>query len=257
MTSDPSPRPRPWPLRQGLHPLITKLEHGTSLTEADRVLLSGITAQSRVIGPHCDLIREGERPENVFLITAGLACRYKVLSNGSRQILALLLSGDLCDLNVALLGAMDHSIGTLSPCLVAEVSRATVAELSTNHPRILQGLLWSTLVDLATCREWLLSLGQRPADQRIAHLFCELLLRLQLVGCADGNSFDLPLTQGELGDVLGISNVHVNRVLQDLRKRNLIVFRGGRLEILDVEALQLACDFNPNYRHLTPRQARE
>ncbi|WP_336493146.1 cyclic nucleotide-binding domain-containing protein, partial [Methylobacterium nigriterrae] len=78
---------------------------GTRLTEADRALLSGITAQSRWVGPHCDLIREGERPENVCLITAGLACRYKVLSNGSRQILALLLSGDLCDLNVALLGA--------------------------------------------------------------------------------------------------------------------------------------------------------
>ncbi len=167
--------------------------------------------------------------------------------------MALLVPGDLCDLHAAILGAMDHGIATLSPCTVAAIPRATVEDLTTNHPRINRALWWSTLVDEATLREWLVNMGQRPADRQLAHLLCELRVRLDTVGLvAEGGSYELPLTQEELADVLGLSPVHVNRVLQQLRGDGLIATRGKTLTIRDVARLEAFAGFDPNYLHLMP-----
>jgi CRP-like cAMP-binding protein len=232
------------------NPLIRKLEHGALLTDEDRAVLEAISRVSRRVPTNHDIITEGTRPAAVNLIMGGFACRYKLLPDGQRQITAFLVPGDFCDLHVTLLGEMDHTIGTGWGCDIVEIPRATIDELLQNHPRIARALRWSTLVDEATLRTWLVSMGQRSASKQLAHLVCELLLRLQTVGLADADSFDFPLSQVDLGDTLGLSVVHVNRTLQELRGLNLISWKHKRVHIPDVERLKSFADFEPRYLHL-------
>lgn len=184
----------------------------------------------------------------------GFACRYKLLPDGRRQIMAFLVPGDFCDLHVAILGEMDHSIGTSWGCTVVDIPRSTVDDLTANHPRITRALWWATLVDEATLREWLVNMGQRDADRQTAHLFCELLVRLQAVGRASADGFEFPITQEDLADTLGVTSVHVNRVLQEMRGKGLIEWKSKRLRIPDVERLKAFAGFDPKYLHLGRRE---
>ena len=197
-----------------------------------------------------NLLLEGDRPTHVNLFLEGWACRYKQLVDGRRQVIAYFVPGDLCDLNVFILSEMDHSIMAITPVRVAEISRDAMTELTANHPRITQALWWSTLVTEAIQREWTVNLGQRSAFERVGHLFCELFIRLQVLGLTQGNACELPLTQADLGDSVGLSTVHVNRTLQELRARDLIILDRKRLTIPDLGALMQASFFNPNYLHL-------
>ena len=235
------------------NPLIRKLEHGAELSDEDRRRLTDAIGHVRQVEAHHDLIGEGDRPEEVHLIVEGFACRYKNLPDGQRQIMAFLVPGDICDLHVAILGQMDHGIATVSACKVADIPRRVIEELTSAHPAINRALWWATLVDEGTLREWLVGMGRRPADKRMAHLFCELLVRLDSVGLASDNGFDFPLTQDELADTLGLSTVHANRTLQTLRDKGLITLSGRRLTVLDVERLRDFAGFNPNYLHLRKR----
>ncbi|UDL95260.1 Crp/Fnr family transcriptional regulator [Lichenihabitans sp. PAMC28606] len=237
------------------NPFIRKLAHSGFLTVADNVTLAHLSSRTRQVDSHRDLIREGDRPEHVRLVMKGFACRYKIIEQGRRQILAFLVPGDFCDLHVAILGEMDHNIGTLSPCIIVDIPRVVVEELTARHSRISRALWWATLVDEGILREWLVSMGQRPADQQIAHLFCELFFRLQAVGLCHNNSFDLPMTQEELADTMGLSTIHVNRTLQQLRYDGFITFKAGVLDIIDVAKLAAFSGFNPNYLHLNRRSA--
>ena len=152
-------------------------------------------------------------------ILDGFACRYKLTSEGKRHIMAYLISGDFCDLHVFILKAMDHNIGALSPCRVVNIPRNRILEMTT-RPALARALWWATLVDEAVLREWLVNMGQREAPERIAHLLCELLLRLRAIGLAASDAYELPITQEALGDTMGLSAVHVNRSLQKLRSEN-------------------------------------
>lgn len=231
--------------------LPRKLEQFTHLSRADKSAL-GVLARERVrrVAAREDIIREQEKPRGVTLILQGWACRYKALEDGRRQIVAFLLPGDLCDLDVFILREMDHSLGALTPVLVADIMAETLDEVMGRHPRITKALLWNQLVTAAIQREWTVSLGQRSAFERMAHLLCELFLRLRGVGLAEGGRCDLPLTQAELADATGLSAVYVNRTLQELRGQGLIALRGRELVIPDLKALQEAAQFNPNYLHL-------
>ncbi|WP_114946770.1 Crp/Fnr family transcriptional regulator [Microvirga calopogonii] len=233
-----------------LNPVIRKLENFTKLSDDDKLALDQAARQVRVYGSREDIISEGDRPEAVNLLLEGYACRYKQLEDGRRQIMAYFVPGDMCDINVFILRQMDHSIATLSPATVAQIPHDTILDLIAQHPRITQALWWSTLVDEATLREWVVNVGQRSAYERMAHLLCELFFRLRAVGLTNGNSCILPVTQSELGDTLGLSTVHVNRTLQDLRRDRLLELKGKHLSILDLNALQEAALFNPNYLHL-------
>lgn len=236
--------------------LTRKLELFGPLSEADRRLLEDTVTRTRDVQAHHDIIREGDAPSNVILVLSGFACRYKVLPDGRRSIFAFLVPGDFCDLHIFILNAMDHGIATLSPCTIVDIPRSRVLEL-TDRPAIARALWWTTLVDEATLREWLVNMGQRDAERSIAHLFCELHLRLKGVGLADGGEFHLPITQAELADTMGLSTVHVNRSIQSLRSQGLIVLRGGRLVIPDVDRLRSACHFNANYLHLETDDRKE
>ena len=237
-----------------VNPLIRKLEHAVELTDGDRKMLNELLQKARTVEANVDIIAEGDRPSNVHLVLAGLAYRYKTLENGRRQILALLVPGDFCDLHVALLGEMDHAIATAVPSTIVYMPADLINQLTTQQPRITRGLWWATLVDEAILREWLVNMGQRPADKRVAHVFCELLVRLQAVGQASENAYSFPLSQNELSDILGLTEVHINRTLQSLRERNLITLRGFSLTIPDVGRLRAFAGFNPNYLHLKRHQ---
>ncbi|KQP67687.1 hypothetical protein ASF41_21720 [Methylobacterium sp. Leaf111] len=196
---------------------------------------------------------EGDKPDHVHLIQRGFACRYKVLPGGVRSIVGFLIPGDFCDLNVSILGAMDHCIGTISSCDVVRIPRSVVNDLTAHHPALNRALQWAGLVDEAILREWLVCMGRRSADQRVAHLFCEFLIRLQVVGLATKDSYAFPLTQLDLGDATGLSNVHMNRVLQQLRGSGLVVFKERRVTLPDFAAIQSYAGFNPNYLQLNPK----
>jgi CRP-like cAMP-binding protein len=233
------------------NPLVRKLQRFARLSTGDRQALNDAARQAvRKIGPREDIIREGESPDQVNLILSGWACRYKQLEDGRRQIIAFFLPGDLCDTHVFVMREMDHSIGTLSAVTVAEIGRDVLTAITEQHPRVTQALWWEMLVATAVQREWTVNIGQRTATERLGHLFCELFLRMRAVDLTDGTSCELPVTQVDLADALGLSNVHVNRVLQELRANGLVTLRGRHLTIPDLSALKAASLFNPNYLHL-------
>jgi CRP-like cAMP-binding protein len=158
-----------------LNPFIQKLECRFALSEADKAALVQASARVYRVGARTDLIREGERPDHVHLIQSGFACRYKIVPDGGRSIVAYLVPGDICDLHGSILSAMDHSVGTLSPCEVVAIPRETILDLTTNYPTLNRALWWSVLVDEAILREWLVGMGRRRAVQHLAHILCELL----------------------------------------------------------------------------------
>ncbi|MCB8822870.1 Crp/Fnr family transcriptional regulator [Microvirga rosea] len=230
--------------------LIRKLEQFTRLSAEDKQVLTEITGRGRVFQPREDLVQEGDKPSQINVILSGWACRYKQLEDGRRSITGFMVPGDLCDQNIFILRQMDHSLGAITLVTVAEIPRAAFEELTLKHSRITQALWWATLVEIAIQREWTVNLGQRSAFERMAHLLCELYLRLQGVGLTRENSCEIPVTQAELADATGLTAVHVNRTLQDLRAVGLIALKGKTLTIPNLEALMQASLFNPNYLHL-------
>ena len=236
-----------------LNPFIQKLGRRFVLSGSEEKALTDASARLRDVPSRTALISEGDVPDHVHLIQKGFACRYKVLPGGGRSIVAFLIPGDFCDLNVSILGEMDHSIGTISSCDVVRIPRSVMNGLCGKHPGLNRALQWAGLVDEAILREWLVCMGRRSADEQVAHLFCEFLIRLQVVGLATENSYQFPLIQLDLGDATGLSNVHINRVLQELRRLGLVVFKERRVTLPDVAAIKAYAGFNPNYLHLHPK----
>jgi CRP-like cAMP-binding protein len=237
--------------------LIRKLEHFVRLSAADRAVLDRAASERvRSFGPRVDIAREGDRPRDVHMILAGWACRYKQLEDGRRQIVSFFLPGDICDLNIFILREMDHSIGTITSVTVADLSREFFDEISSGFPRIATAFWWESLVNAAIQREWTMSLGQRTAAERMSHLLCEIFLRLRLAGLTREDSCDFPLTQSDLADATGLSKVHVNRTLQELRSAELIVLKGKSLTIPNLERLMNEGLFNANYLHMN-REGRQ
>ncbi|GJE17886.1 Nitrogen fixation regulation protein FixK [Methylobacterium marchantiae] len=217
------------------------------LSETDRDVLHRIAASARDVAARTNLAREGDAISDIVLITEGIGCRFKQRTNGARQITAYLVPGDTCDLEITLLNRLDHTIATLSACKVARISSTALQEIIANHPAVARAMRISALIDESTLREWLVNIGCRSALERIAHLFCELLTRLRAVGLATEDSCDLPMTQHELADTTGMTTVHVNRSLQELRRRGLIELRGKNLKILDWARLKSLAEFRPGY----------
>ncbi len=232
-------------------PLITKLELFVTLSGDDKAAIDRAVSQKiRHLGPREDLIREGDVPDHVNLIQSGWAYRYKQLEDGRRQILGFFLPGDFCDLRIFILKHMDHSIASLTPVTLAEIPRAQILELTDNGSRLARAMWWSALVCESIEREWIVNLGQRTAIERMGHLLCELFIRQRAVGLTRGDSCDLPLTQSELAETTGLSTVHVNRTLQELRAQGLITLQGKTLKIPDLARLERTSLFTPNYLHL-------
>jgi CRP-like cAMP-binding protein len=249
--SAPAPAPESLPCGS-VSPLVTKLEKVSRLTEEDRAALATLCDEPRDMGARRNVIREGEKPDHVHLMVEGWAARYKLLPDGTRQITAFLIPGDFCDLHVTILGEMDHSIITLTRARIAYIPRSKM-DAVTERPGLARAFWWATLVDEAVLRAWIVNIGRRDAFEAIGHLMCELYVRMRNIGLTDDHCFELPLTQEELGDALGLTPVHVNRVLQRMRTDELISFKGGVLTILDYRRLETDSGFNPNYLHIAER----
>jgi len=234
-----------------VNPLTRKLEHFVKLSEEERRALDVLASQHvRERRARVDIIGEGEKPDNLKLMLKGWACRYKVMEDGRRQIVDFLVPGDLCDLNIYILREMDHSIGAITPVVYAQISREAFEAATEGRTRLMQALWWDTLVSSAIQREWIANIGQRSALERVAHLLLELFHRMEAVGLTDGDRCAMPITQTELADALGLTAVHINRMVQELRGTGLIELSGKTLTILDRDGLTRTAQFNPHYLHL-------
>ena len=230
-----------------VHTFVRKLRHGTRLTESDEHVLTDLAWPVRTIGSRTDIVAEGSEPRSLPLVVDGWACRYRVLENGKRQIISLYLPGDLCEPFGKLPRVMEHPVGALTNVVFAPVPLDAIVAAARNGARVEEALWWDLLLASAIEREHVVSLGRRVAPERMGHLFCELHLRLAMVGLADNLSYELPLTQADLGDLLGLSAVHVNRSLQELRKSGLITLRGRRLTIHNLDELREFSFFDAAY----------
>jgi CRP-like cAMP-binding protein len=234
-----------------LQPFFRRLAARDEITSEERAALIARCGPERAYAPGDDMIVEGQRARHSTLLVTGVACRYELVNSGSRQIASLHLAGDFVDLHSLLLKEMDHSVGALSTCRVVTFAHSDLADLTEKHPHLTRVLWLMTLLDGAIMRQWLVGMGRRSATQRLAHLVCELHRRLEVVGLSQPHSIDVPLTQAQLGDVLGMSTVHANRVLQDLRGRGLLRWEGSTITVPDWERLEELADFNSRYLHLS------
>ena len=228
---------------------IAKIRTYATLTSEDEALLIAACVDNRRVPARRDLIREGDKPGPVHVMLEGWACRYKLLPDGGRQIVAFLIPGDFCDMHVAVLDHMDHSMATLTPARVAMIPRQQMEVLIDSRPMITQAFWRTQLVDEGVLRAWIVSMGRRDAAERVAHLMCELFLRLSVVGLTDGTSCALPLTQIVIADALGLTPVHVNRVLRSLREVGAMEIERGQLLINDTARLAQIAGFDDNYLH--------
>lgn len=234
--------------------LLMKLNARDPLSaDEEQVLREAVTSHVIDIPADKVVIRAGEELRESTLLLDGFMCRYKDLRDGSRQISELHVAGDFLDLHSFTLKRLDHNIMALTPCRVAQVPHARLKAITENYPHLTRVLWFSTNLDAAIHREWMLSLGRRSARARTAHFFCELYHRLALVGLAEDCSYALPLTQVDVAECLGLTPVHVNRVLKVLRERGLVEFRRGRVDIRDYEGLARLAEFNPGYLALERR----
>jgi CRP-like cAMP-binding protein len=239
--------------REAVETLLRKLSARDVLgPEEEEALVEGVGdilehAAGRTI------VRSGVTLSECTLLVDGLIGRYKDLSEGQRQITELHVSGDFVDLHSFLLKRLDHQIGTLTPVRVAIFPHEAIRQITERHPHLARMLWFSTLLDASIHREKILSVGRRTALSRISHILCELYVRLEVVGLAADCRYMLPLTQSDLADTTGLTSVHVNRMLKQLRDDGLLTFRGGEVHILDWARLQQTAEFDPAYLYLERR----
>lgn len=233
----------------------TKLGKLAPLNKAAAAALNNVTSSAQMYSARHDLIREGDKPGPLLVVLEGWACRYKILPNGTRQMLAFLMPGDCCDLHIDLLAEMDHGIQTITPCLVAKVDRQTINQTFDEHPAIMKAMYLAQLIDEGTLRAWITSIGRRASIERVAHLMCELYLRARNIGLGGDQHLVLPLSQIVLADALGMTPVHINRVLKQLRLSGAMTISRGSLIIINPEKLVEIAGFDENYLHRRLRNA--
>ena len=240
------------------NPLTMKLEQFTRFDPNERERLNRLlTYPTRTYARGQTIISEGQKVHDIHLVLTGLAARAKILADGGRQIMAFLVPGDLCDVEVFVLEAMDHAIIALSDVTCVLIPAKVVEDLLTESSTLTRGLWWSTMTDSAILRERIIDHGSRDARERMAHIFYEMLVRYRIVGETTDNTFPLPATQEDLADATGITPVHVNRILQDLRSAGLIELRNKVMTVLDPEGLREAGRFEANYLHLNRTEQRD
>jgi CRP-like cAMP-binding protein len=232
---------------------LLKLRARDTLSVEEEQVLRDSFARSEEVVSDRIVVRTGEELNFSVLLLDGLMARYKDLRSGERQIMELHVPGDFLDLHSFLLKRLDHSVMALVPSRIAIVPHARLTWITEQHPHLTRLLWHSTLIDAAIHREWLLSLGRRSAIARIAHFFCEMQARLGVVELADAGGFPLKITQTDLAECLGLTSVHVNRVLRKVREAGLAVFRDGRVEILDPAGLKRVAEFDPEYLQIDKR----
>ena len=229
---------------------LMKLRARDEVSAAEEEALRGALNPPRAFPADRVAIEAGKPINESTLLLDGMMARFRDLSDGSRQITGLHVPGDFLDLHSFTLKHLDHGVMTLTPCRIVTVPHAKLTAISETFPHLTRLFWFSTNLDAAIHREWTVSVGRRSAIARLAHLLCELQLRLAVVGLADQGGYALPLTQIELGECLGLTSVHVNRMLRQLRERGLADFRHGRVTLYDVPGLREVGEFDHGYLYL-------
>ena len=221
-------------------------------SEEEAAIRSSISDVRR-IRADVTVVRRGQELNECLLLLDGWMARNRDMSDGQQQISELQFCGDFVDLHGFTLRRLDHNVTSLTPCKVAVVPHENFRKLLERFPHLARVYWMMTNIDASIHREWTASLGRRPALSRMAHLFCEIYERLRIVGQTSGNSYEFPLTQQELSECLGLTSVHVNRTLQELRKRGLIEVHRRQTTIPDMPALQAVAEFDTDYLYLERR----
>jgi CRP-like cAMP-binding protein len=233
--------------------LIRKLRAGTNIDEADVEAIKTLPIRIADVRAGSALAHEGDRPEHCCLVIDGFAVRSKTTDAGKRQILSVHIPGDIPDLQSLHLNVMDHDLKTLSGCSVGFIPHEPLRTLIRARPMVAEALWRDTLVDAAIFREWIVNVGRRSANQRLAHFLLEMRRRLEVVGLASNGHFQLPMTQLDLADALGLTPVHINRVIQSLRRGNLLELRKYAFTLGDADDLMKLGQFDDRYLHQSSR----
>ena len=233
-----------------LQPFLRKIMRRDKLGVEEQTAIVAAADERLDYAPGQDLVMEGQRPYRSMLVTTGFTCRYRMLADGERQVTAIHIAGDFVDLHSFLLKEMDHSVGALTACSVITFPHERLVKVTERYPHLTRMLWLLTLLDGAIHREWLVGMGRLSAAQRTGHLICEIYARLRAVGQAEDHSFAFPITQAAMADAVGISTVHINRVLQELRQDDLIGWDRGLLVIRNWNALAAMAQFDDRYLHL-------
>lgn len=227
---------------------FNKLARLGDLDDADRDAFFALPFQRVTTKAEGDIVSEGGEVEHCSILLSGFACRYK-MSGYQRQIVSFLVPGDILDTQHMQLPRADHSIGAITAVTFLTVPSAAVLQLAQDRPAFGQAFWRDTLIDASIFREWVLNIGRRDAKMRVAHLFCELAVRIEAAGLGTPECFDLPITQVDIGDATGLTPVHVNRMLGALRADGLIEHKHRQVRIQDWTLLCRAADFQPAYLH--------
>ena len=233
-----------------LAPLVRKLRLHARLDEQDQQAILGLPHVLRRLEGAQYIVREGDKPTHSCLLVSGFVVRHKLVEGGGRQIVNIHVTGDMCDLQNALLEVADHNVQTLTPCEAAFIPRDALVDLAFARPAVGKAFWLETLVEASIAREWIANVGRRNARARIAHLLCEFAYRLNAVGIGEECNFQLPMTQEQLADTTGLTPVHVNRTLKALDAEGLTTRTQRSVKINDWQRMAQAADFRSTYLHL-------
>ena len=231
------------------HRLLARLERRSPLGEADRRAVMNLPHNVRRLSAGAHVVRDGDVPEYCALLLTGFAYRYKITGEGARQIISFHMPSEFVDLQHSFLGVADTSVQALTEAEVAFIPRGAIEELALGNRPIARALWIDTLIDASIFREWVVNVGRRDSRARVAHLLCEFSLRLEAAGLASGHRYELPVTQEQLADAVGLTSVHVNRVLKQLGEEGLISRDRRHVAIEDWQGLRAVGDFSERYLH--------
>ncbi|VVT31970.1 Crp/Fnr family transcriptional regulator [Sphingomonas aurantiaca] len=217
------------------------------LSDEEQRVLEDSIGSVRQVAARKQIVRAGVIIDTSTLLLEGFVCRYMDDRDGQRQLVAVHVPGDFVDLHAFPMRRLDHDIATLGPVKIACYDHQTLETITERYPHLTRKLWFSTLLDAAMHREWIFRLGRLGAEGRVAHLFCELNERLEMVGLAADGRYMLPMTQPDIAEASGLTGVHVNRVLRSLREKNLLTFKANEVCILDRKALAAVAEFEPQY----------
>ena len=238
-------------IRKEIERVVRRLESRAPLGPEDCDAVRALPFTYGSMDPSTYMVREGEVPEYCTLLLAGFAYRHKVTGDGQRQIMSVHMPGEFLDLQNSFLEVADHNVQALTRCDIATVPIAALQELAEQRPLVGRAMWIDTLIDAALFREWIVNVGRRSALSRLAHLLCEFALRLDAAGLGDEKrGYEMPMTQEQLADATGLTSVHVNRVLKEIKVLGLIDRNKRAVTILDWDRLKEVGDFSSRYLHL-------
>ena len=232
--------------------LLRRLRVMAGIEEEDIQAIRALPVSVRTYRPNQPIVRDGERPSECCLIVEGFCVRTKTTSTGQRQILSIHIPGEIPDLQSLHLHVMDHDLVTLTECTLGFIGHGALRDITRRRPNVAEVLWRDILVDAAMFREWIVNVGQRPALNRLAHIIVELRERLRVIERVEDKGFEMPLTQEQIGEAMGVTAVHANRIIKQLREDNVADLYRGRVTVLDEAKLQELADFDDRYLHNAP-----